>query len=686
MMFCLLALLLLAATLQAAAPIPPIPTAFGSAQWISAESSETNGVWRFSRTFVLTTPPASATLRLCALGAFEARLNGQPINTDCLAPGYAEYARRLPYETYPVAPLLQAGTNRLEVTVANGYGPGFTSYSPAWRLPKRLIALLVETGANGVERPLLLSDDRWSVVTHTHLRESDLYNGECWDWIKPEGKCTPVKVVNHTGGRLEPRRTLRIVRHESLKPKSLWRVGDGAWIVDFGRNLAGFVELDVGTLQKETVITVSHAEELTEDRKGLDRWTNGGAKAKEQYALPAGGTPRTLAPRFVYHGFRYALIEGLPDGLDASQVRAQTLYADVKPRRELRPENPLEAHLVEMAVNSIKANLMSLPTDCAVRDERAPCLMDTHTYWRVACELFDLRDYTRAWCQYINDAPLEVTPAKLESLSPLDGKLTAQSRRGQPDWSGVVVNTPYVAWRVYGDRSFVEESYPTVKRYLDFICAKVAPAGWVVDLRGYGDWAAPNEQGSYHTSSADVQIVNTALLHRLLGYGAEMADELRDAAAAARWRNAQGLVAEGYRKAFRRDDGLYGRGSLAASALTLGCGLASGKEADWIFDKLKQQIEHDGCQTRVGIFGARELFRLLAARGERGLILRMLAVEDCPSFGYWRKLGATTMWEQWVRKGPMASHSHVMFAGAIEYLLDGQQSKGNQDIRRDNSK
>ena len=44
------------------------------------------------------------------------------------------------------------------------------------------------------------------------------------------------------------------------------------------------------------------------------------------------------------------------------------------------------------------------------------------------------------------------------------------------------------------------------------------------------------------------------------------------------------------------------------------------------------------------------------------------------------------MWEQWVRKGPMASHSHVMFAGAIEYLLDAQPEKGNQNIRRDNRK
>lgn len=658
---------------------------FASARWISAESLETNGVWRFARTFVLPERPAAATLRLCALGAFEARLNGQPVNADYLAPGYAEYSRRLPYESYPVAPLLKAGTNRIEVTVANGYGPGFTAYAPAWRLPKRLIAALVGLGADGLERPLLVSDDRWSVVTQTYLRESDLYDGERWDWTRPEGKPVPAIVVAHAGGRLEPRQTVRIVRQESLKPKRLWRIGDGAYLADFGRNLAGFVELDVGPLQRESVITISHAEELTEDRQGLDCWTNGGAKAKEQYRLPAGGG-RTLAPRFAYHGFRYALIEGLPDGIGADRIRAQTIYADVKPRRMLSPANPMEAHLVEMAVNSLKANLMSLPTDCAVRDERTPCLMDTHTYWRVACELFDLRDYTRAWCQYINDAPLEVTPAKIGSLSPLDGRLTAQSRRGQPDWSGVVVNAPYVAWRVYGERSFVVESYPAVKRYLDYLCGKAAASGWVVNLRGYGDWAAPNEQGAYHTSSADVEVVNTALLHRLLGYGAEMADEMRDAAAAIRWRYAQKLVAEGFRRAFRRDDGLYGSGSLASSALALGCGLVCGEEADMLFDKLKRQIEQDGCHTRVGIFGARELFKLLAARGERGLILRMLAVEDYPSFGLWRKLGATTMWEQWVSKGQMASHSHVMFAGAIEYLLDAPQPQANQNSRKDTSK
>lgn len=647
-----------------------IPAEFGTARWITAPSpaaaEAAEGAWRFMRSFVTTGAVARAELTVCGLGAFVASLDGREVNGDFLAPGYADYGKELPYETYQLG-ALAAGTNELSVLVANGYGPNFTDYAPAWRAPKRLIARLRLLSGRGETLGEVVTDASWRVVTKTALASSDLYDGETWDFAAEEGKPLPVREVAPHGGALVPRATARVVRRERHPPLAVWRAGDGSFLVDFGQNLAGFAELAVRPEQRGE-ISLSYAEELADGRDDLDRRTNGRAAATDAFRSPAAAPSGTLAPRFAYHGFRYVKVRGYEGELTKADISAQAIYADVKVRRMPKVDDPHEAHLLAMAVNSMKMNLMSLPTDCAVRDERAPCLMDTHTYWRTACEIFDLRDYTRAWCRYVNASTIDVQAEPERAPGDLSGRLSKSSRRGTPDWSGVIVNTPYVAWKVYGDSSFVRASYPAVKRYFAFILKEVAATGGVV-RRGYGDWCAPNPQGAYHTSSANVALVNSALLYRLLGYGAEMAEEMGERAQAAAWTAARERLRGDYRRAFRRDDGSYDDGSLATYALTLGCGLVRGEEAEALYARMKEKIAEGGFRTRVGIFGARELFRLLDERGDRALVRRMLAVEEAPSFGFWRRHGATTMWEQWVRHGPMASHSHVMFAGAAEYLV-----------------
>ena len=65
---------------------------------------------------------------MTALGLYEARLNGRRVGDAVLAPGWTDYARRIPYQTYDVTGLLAEGDNVLGAILADGWYSGFCGF------------------------------------------------------------------------------------------------------------------------------------------------------------------------------------------------------------------------------------------------------------------------------------------------------------------------------------------------------------------------------------------------------------------------------------------------------------------------------------------------------------------------------------------------------------------------------
>jgi hypothetical protein len=83
------------------------------------------------RAFTVDQPVAAARLYVTALGLYEARLNGRRVGDAVLAPGWTDYARRIPYLTYDVTGLLAEGDNVLGAILADGCYSGFDA--SGWR-------------------------------------------------------------------------------------------------------------------------------------------------------------------------------------------------------------------------------------------------------------------------------------------------------------------------------------------------------------------------------------------------------------------------------------------------------------------------------------------------------------------------------------------------------------------------
>ena len=118
------------------------------------------------RAFTVDQPVAAARLYVTALGLYEARLNGRRVGDAVLAPGWTDYARRIPYQTYDVTGLLAVGDTSSARSWPTGGTAASTASTPSVRapttVPPELLAQLGITYADG-SREWIITDEQWRV-------------------------------------------------------------------------------------------------------------------------------------------------------------------------------------------------------------------------------------------------------------------------------------------------------------------------------------------------------------------------------------------------------------------------------------------------------------------------------------------------------------------------------------------
>jgi len=95
-------------------------------------------------------------------------------------------------------------------------------------------------------------------------------------------------------------------RIEEIAPVAITTSPAGQTIVDFGQNLVGRLRIGVRGVAGQT-ITLRHAEVLEHGELGTRPLRR--AAATDRYTLRGDGL-ETWEPRFTFHGFRYAEVEG----------------------------------------------------------------------------------------------------------------------------------------------------------------------------------------------------------------------------------------------------------------------------------------------------------------------------------------------------------------------------------------
>ena len=156
-----------------------------TSKWIAPASDMGSMAPCFARAFTVDKPLTRATLRMTALGVYEAAINGQPVTDTVLNPGWTAYTKRLQVQTYDVTALLRAD-NELTVLVGKGW---YRSPLLTWQdgtiqkelmqHPAAITAELTLHYADGTQ-DILCTDESWTAC-ESSIRFSELYDGEVFD-------------------------------------------------------------------------------------------------------------------------------------------------------------------------------------------------------------------------------------------------------------------------------------------------------------------------------------------------------------------------------------------------------------------------------------------------------------------------------------------------------------------------
>lgn len=588
----------------------------------------------FCKCFTVTKEVSRARVYISGLGLFRCQANGQDCTNRLLTPPYTAYDKQVYFETLDITPYLKNGNNSFTVQLGGGYNKDYSQWGDRYFTPKGMRAAIVLTYCDGMSERIE-TDESWA-WQDSPITANGLYSGEEYDARRKFDASFPAVIASEhaPAGHLIPNEMppLRII--ENITPVAEWEI-DGGTMYDFGKNMQGFCRIEVNAPEGCTV-SMQHSELITPEGAS-DCFTNRRARAKDIYICDGSGT-EVYQPTFTYHGFRYVFVtRSMPT--EFFRITACFLSADVGEKAYFHCSEPIVNRIHTLCTNSIRSNLVAIPTDCPVRDERTPCHMDSQMYEDTAMYNFNMYAYYKKWLHDIT-----VT--------------TEDHFEGNMDWHGDRLMLTYRMYLFYGETEMAKERYQLFKNTVETWFEKSDHGVW---LEGYGDWCLPNNN-TWDSFFGCKAAVNTSLLHAYAGIMAEFAELFGYEEDKKRFLFIGKSIRDAFIERFWHEDGIVGEGRQPDMFMPLYYGILTGEQAEKTKKALIEKIKKDRFFDTGG-FSIRTILPVLADANELNLFLETIRRNHYPGFGYWVAMGATSLWEQWASKGRMHSHNHAMHAG-----------------------
>jgi len=603
---------------------------FSSAQWIMPPRLK-DRVVIFTSSTQLRKQVQQAFLYVSAKGIYEASVNQKHVSESFFTPGFTNYDKRLQYQTYDVTGLLRSGLNELGVTLAGGWYSGLFGgdlNNNRYGEGSALLCQLDITYKDGSKQSIT-TDTSWRCALSA-IESSDFYNGETYnagfepkDWL-------PVKAFDVPGDNLVPQAGPPVTKHETFAPVKIFTTPKGEQVVDFGQNMAGFVQLRTKGFKGDTV-RVYHAEAL--DRDGNFYTGNlREAKAADTYILS--GNDDVLEPHFTYHGFRYAKIEGFTPTPD--NCKAIALYSDMQQAGTFSCSNELVNQLQSNINWSLNSNFVDIPTDCPQRSERLGWTGDAQIFCKTACFNRDTKLFYRKWLADL--AADQGKDGAVPVIIPDIYHFNDSDKRTCAGWGDAATIIPWTLYQVYGDTALLETQYNSMKAWVDYIAARCEDGLWKDP--GYGDWYAPGER----TSLPYIDQCFFAQSTQLLVHAAHALHRTVDSV---HYNKLLGQIKKDFVEVYVGSGGKAISHTQTAYVLALRFDMLpdslQGKAVDYLVGLIHQNNDH----LATGFLGTPYLLDVLSKYGHTDLAYTVLMQTSLPSWLYPVTKGATTIWEKW---------------------------------------
>lgn len=609
----------------------------------------------FRKEFVIDRPVRSARLYSTSAGYSEFFLSGEKIGDRILNPAQTDFDKRIYYDVDDVTAQLTPGEHALAIHLGNGFYGERTAFGLDRLFYGEPAAIAqLEIDYQDGSREIIATDETWQ-TRPSPIVKNGVYSGEVFDarkavadWAAPDasGDWLAVTVLPDAPTESLVAAEMPPVRRVTeVKPQAIFRPEPGVFTIDFGQNFTGIPTIDMSQFDLEAGQTVLlRYAEWADDAGNVGM--NSGASAPRTKQVDAyvsdGVDAAPWAPSFTWHGFRYMEITGITEAPPLAAVTAHLTRTDLRRIGHFHSSSDLLNRIHDTALWSFEANLVSVPSDCPIR-ERNGWTGDAHATVRMASYNYDMAPFLE---KYLGDF------TTTEQIAPtiVPGRRT---RSGMVDWAAAEV---FLAWEHYlhsGDVSVLERQYDSLLEYIAYV-ETVAEDDLITNpTHFYGDWcdALPElgmarPLGRCTSFSTPGELTASALVTRAFAQMADIASLLGREDDAANFAARRDAFSSAFHDAFY-DPSTGGYGSQTGNAMALSFGIAPEHLEDSVAADMEQdvRVRWDG-HASVGALGQSWLYPALSDHGHADTAFRVFTAPGPPGYSYlFDELNGTTLWE-----------------------------------------
>lgn len=631
----------------------------------------------FRKEFTATKTILSARAYIAVGGLYELYINGKKVGNHRLDPMYTRFDRRTLYVTHDITNLVSEGKNAVGVLLGNGwYNHQSTAvwyfHEAPWRArPKFCFDLHItytdstkEIISSGTDWKTSLSNVVFNSIYTAEHQDARLnqpgWNAPGFDdsgWKSAIPVSAPSK--NIIAQNLHPIRNV-----EEIQAQKLVKFNNKNYLFDFGRNISGVTKLKIKG-DAGTEIRLIHAERLKKDGKAdlsnIDvhyRPTDDKDPfATDIYILS--GNEDEFMPHFNYKGFQYVeVVSSKPVELNNESLTAYFMHSDVPVAGRIQSSNPTLNKIWVATNNSYLSNLFGYPTDCPQREKNG-WTGDGQIAIETGLYNFDGITVYEKWLADHRDEqqPNGVLPA----IIPTSG--WGYTWANGPDWTSTIAIIPWNIYLFYGDSRLLEQCYENIKRYVDHIDAE-SPDG--LTNWGLGDWVPVKSVTPKEFTSSVYYFTDVTILAKAAKLFGNKTDSEKYSALAEKIKNAIN------QKYLKTETGIYGSGLQTELSVPLFWGIVPDNLKNKVARNLADRVIQDNKHIDVGLLGTKAILNALSENGYAQLAYEVALQETYPSWGWWIKNGATTLYENWnIDSGSDISLNHIMFGEIGAWFYKG---------------
>ncbi len=643
-----------------------------NAKWISPNGQYPSPMFRKS---FFADDIKSAKITIACLGFFEGYINGKlitedkfvPLNTDfhkregldyCGHIFEEELAHRLYCPVYDVTELLQKGKNLLAIMIGSGWyervkEPEYSGFGTV----KLAYSLEIMHSDGSVERVV---SDEMDKVKESFVKKSDVVKGETHNysnyddnWINADFDDSDwdkafIEEAPETNLYEQDCPADRVIR--SVKVKKLWEK-DGVCLYDTGEIMSGYPIFKINSDD----VKVRYGELLNEDGNLLDNGFYGNIYWQHTDFLNAKG--RVAHSKFTWYCFRYIEVTG-----DAEVLDCQVIHTNAEVNSAFSCDNDTLNWLYDAFLRTQLANMHGgIPSDCP-HAERRGYTGDGQLVARAAMRCLDGEKFYKKWIYDISDCQ-DRKSGHVQYTAPF-----SIAGGGPGGWGGAMVFVPYYYYKHYGDKEILEQLYPQMLKYFDYLethsenelVTSDRPGVWCL-----GEWCTPEQLILDDKNGVKVPppFVNTYFYIKTMQIAVEIEKILgkneKTPMLQERIERKKAVMTKEY---FNPETGDFCENKQGGNAFAADIGLGDERTVSNMISHYDKLGHYD-----TGIFGTDIVTRLLFEKGRGDVAYKLLSSEDTVSFYNQKKTGATTILENW---NGVRSQCHPMFGAVTAYLSE----------------